>query len=85
MYDDFKTTKLCEWCKKEITVKDSRVRLCPDCIYHKADIDRVMAGKSYSLATQDDYKRVLERVAKGATTRTGPTFGAQYYKDKGLK
>lgn len=71
-YNDFTTTKECRWCHKAINVRDSRTDLCGDCKFHKVDIDRVMAGRSYSLATQEDYKRVIERVSTGATKSVGP-------------
>ena len=52
----------CEFCRGDYVVRDVRKsRLCFECSSIKSEIDKVMNGKSYNLATPTERLRVVER------------------------
>lgn len=71
-YANFDTQKICEFCKGEFSTKNSRDRYCPECVSRMYDIKRVVGTKSPSQATEEERRRILERVGVGRTTRQGP-------------
>ena len=55
-------TVICEFCRGEFISKDIRKsRLCFECSSIKGEIDKVMNGKSYGLASPAERLRVVQR------------------------
>ncbi len=73
--------KTCELCRDEFTLTHRPhrggtivSRLCPNCESIKPEIEKVMYGKSYSSATDEDKARIFERARENRTVRRGPFF-----------
>lgn len=60
----------CPFCKKTYLQVDSRAPYCPDCMAHKASIDRVAAGRPVSTLTEAERQRIWA----DKTTARGPFF-----------
>jgi hypothetical protein len=74
-YDTFTSTKECELCKDAFQTKNIRTaRLCPNCEFIEVDANRVLNGKSYSLATEEEKRDILERAKSKKTLASGPFF-----------
>ena len=73
--------KTCELCGDEYTYRHQThtggrkdFRLCYNCQSIKKDIDAVLDGKSYSLATDEDKQRIVQRVSQNRTVNRGYRF-----------
>ncbi len=70
------STKKCELCGDEYVTKNPRSRLCPRCqSIELSAIKPVLGDTSYSKASPEQKKRILERARADKTTRRGGKEG----------